>query len=88
MPIYIEYFKTLKIEEPSEDEEIIISKKSSEEEVAKFLEKKLKFSKDSIQALGLDGEVLYSLNETEIDELTELTEEERENLKKYLNTVK
>ena len=84
LPKYIEYFKTLKIEEPKEDEEIIISQKSSEEEVAKFLEKKLKFSKDSIDALALDGEVLYSLKEDEIDELTELTEEEKENLKKYL----
>ena len=85
---YIEYFKTLKIEELSEDEEIIISKESNEEEVAKFLEKKLKFSKKSIEDLGLDGEVLFALNETEIDGLTELKEEERENLKKYLKTEK
>ena len=51
------------------------------------MEIKLKFSKDSIEALALDGESLYELNETEINELTELTEEERENLKKYLNDL-
>ena len=89
LPKYIEYFKTLKIEEPpKEEEEIIISKKSSEEEVAKFLEMRLKFSKDAIEALALDGESLYLLKDPDIDELTELTEKEKENLKKYLNDSK
>ena len=46
---YIEYFKTLKI--PEEEEEILISRTSSEEEVSKFLKMRLKFSQDSIDAL-------------------------------------
>ena len=89
LPRYIEYFKTLKIEEPpKEEEEIIITKKSSEEEVAKFLEMRLKFSKDHIDSLGLDGESLHMLQETEIDELTDLSQEERDNLKRYLSESK
>ena len=80
---YINYFKTLKVPEPEPKEEIIITKKSSEDEVAKFLKMRLKFSQESIDSLQLDGESLLMLGETDINE-TELTEEEKTNLKKYL----
>ena len=89
---YIEYFKTLNVEihppPPEEEEEIIITKKSSEEEVSKFLKMRLKMSQESIDALGLDGESLYMLEGTEVDEFTELAQEEKDNLKKYLCTIK
>ena len=86
---YIEYFKTIPPPPPEEEEkEIIISKKSSEEDVAKFLKMRLKFSQDSIDALGLDGESLYLLEGTEVDGYEELTQEERENLKKFLIEAK
>ena len=86
---YIEYFKTLKVEIPQEEEEpILVTKKSNEEEVANFLKLKLKFSQDSIDALGLDGESLFMLEETDIQELTELKEEEKNNLIKFLNDSK
>ena len=39
-----------------------------------------------MEAICLDGDILYSLNETEIDELTELKEEKKEILKKFLKT--
>ena len=78
---YIEYFKTLK---PPEEEEILISRKSSEEEVAKFLKMRLKFSQDSIKNMELDGETLFDLKEEDVDELKEITKEEKENLKKFL----
>ena len=86
---YIEYFKTIKSEiSPTEEEEIKITKKSSEEEVAKFLKMRLKFSQESIESLGLDGESLHLLEETEIDGFTDLTQEERDNLKRYLSGSK
>ena len=78
---YIEYFKTIEV---PKEEEIIITKKSSEEDVAKFLKTKLHFSEDSIDALGLDGESLFLLQITEVQGLTELQEQERENLINYL----
>ena len=86
---YIEYFKTIEIEDiPEPEEQILITKNSNEEDVAKFLNKKLHFSQDSIDALGLDGESLFLLEITEVQGLTELTEEERENLINYLKESK
>ena len=78
---YIEYFKTLK---PPEEEEILISRQSSEEEVANFLKMRLKFSQDSIKNIELDGETLFDLKEEDVDRLKEITEEEKENLKKFI----
>lgn len=48
-----------------------------------FLKRNLKISKESMEAICLDGDILYSLNETEIDELTELKEEKKEILKNF-----
>ena len=84
---YINYFKTLIIveeEKESEDEEIIINKNSTEEEVSNFLRKNSKLSQEKIDELGFDAETLISANNTYIDELDELNEEEKENLKKSL----
>ena len=80
---YIEYFKTLKPPD-EEEEDILITKKSSEEEVAKFLKLRLKFSQDSINSMELDGESLFDLKEEDVDDIKEITEEEKENLKKFL----
>ena len=77
---YIEYFKTLK---PPE-EEISISRKSSSEEVSKFLKLSLKFSQNIIDDLGLDGESLFDLEDHEIDDITDITPEQKENLKAFI----
>ena len=78
---YIEYFKTLK---PPEEELILVSRNSSEEEVAKFLKMRLKFSQDSIKNMELDGESLFDLKEDDVDDINEITKEEKENLKKFI----
>ena len=77
---YIDYFKTLK---PPE-EEISISRKSSSEEVSKFLKLRLKFSQNTINDLGLDGESLFDLEDYEIDDITDITPEQKENLKVFI----
>lgn len=84
---YINYFKTLKEEMP-EEKEIIITKKSTEEEVARVLKNKLNLSKEAIEILGLDGEALFLLEEDDIDDIIELTEEEKFNLKNNLKELK
>ena len=85
---YIEYFKTIKETNPEEEEEnIIVSRESSEEEVSKFLKIKLKFSNDSINLMELDGESLFDLKEDEVDKIKEITTEEKENLKKFLKDL-
>ena len=80
---YIKYFKTLKVEIP-EKKEILLRKESSSEQVAEFFEKELKLSTKAIEALDLDGETLFSLKESDIEEQDDLTEEEKEKLKSYL----
>ena len=87
---YIEYFKTIKIEEPPKEEEqnFKITRKSTEKDIAKFLEKRLSFSQTSIDALALDGESLFLLEEKEIDDFEEITPEEKESLKKFLSEEK
>ena len=80
---YIQHFKSLD-KTLKKEEEIYISRNSSEEEVSKFLKIILKFSEKSINELLLDGETLFDLNEKEIDKLTEITLFEKENLKKFL----
>ena len=80
---YIKYFKTLKVEIP-EKKEILLRKESSSEQVAEFFEKELKLSTKAIKALDLDGETLFSLKESDIEEQEDLTEEEKEKLKNYL----
>ncbi len=84
---YIKYFRTLKIEEP-EITEIILTRESSEEEVAKYLKKKLNFRDDAIDALALDGDSLFSLEEKDIDDADELKQEEKDKLKKLIKELK
>ena len=64
-------------EENTEKENIVISRQSSEEEVSKFLKMRLKFSTDSINNMELDGESLFDLKEEEIDQIKEITTEEK-----------
>ena len=83
---YLVELKSKELQEKSE--EILITNKSSTEEVTKFLRIKLGFKEESIEALGLDGESLFLLTDSEIDELTEINTEEKEKLKKFLNSEK
>ena len=84
---YINYFKTLKIEEP-EETKILITKESSEEEVSKYLKEKLNISDTAIESLGLDGESLFNLEETDIDEAEDLNQEEKTSLKNFIKELK
>ena len=45
---------------------------------------RLKFSQESINNIELDAGTLFDLKEEEIDDLNEITTEEKENLKKFL----
>lgn len=80
---FINYFKSLKIEEP-ENMNIKITKESNAEEVAKFLKKILKFSDQAISELELEGETLLTLEESDFEENEVLTEDEKKRLKNFL----
>ena len=84
---YLNYFKTLKAETP-EETEIIISQQSTEEEVAKYFKEKLNFSSQTIENLSLDGETLFCLEESEIDKIEEMNEDEKLKLKNLLIELK
>ena len=77
----IEFLKDNNIDE---EPEIIITKESSEDDIAKFLKKNLGFSEESIKSLCLDGDGLFSLEEKEIQEEDKLKPEEKDKLIKYL----
>jgi len=79
---YIRYFKELELAD--KEDKVLINEKSSSEEVSKFLRLKLNFSQDSIDNLALDGESLFDLIEEDINDVTEITEKEKENLKKFI----
>ena len=84
---FINYLKTLKDEE-SEDDFIYIDEESNDEEVAKFLRLKSKLSQESINSLGLDAQSLFLLDEAEIDNSAEISDKEKEGLKKSLKELK
>ena len=77
---YINFFKTLKIENPKEEE---VNK-----DFVMFLKQELNFSDDSIKKIiedfGLDAETLLLLNESDIEKM-EINKGEKINLIKYLN---
>ena len=81
-----------KPEETGGNKELInISNKSNEEETIKFL-KSLKFSDNSINLLKetevyLNGEFLFLLDEDDIDDM-DITDEEKNSLKEFLNKEK
>ena len=89
---YINYFKNLPIEDNAEkefeEEEIIIHKNSTKEEVSKFLRKNSKLSQEIIDDLGFDAKSLLEITNEEIDDLTQLKKEEKESLKKSLKKNK
>jgi hypothetical protein len=66
------------------EQEIKITEESSEDDVKKFLEIKLKFSKKSAESLGPDGQGLLSLKEEEIKNEENLSQEEKDKLNNYL----
>ena len=65
------------------EHEIKITEKSSEEDVSKFLMKKLNFSEKSINELQLDGESLFLLEIEDVDGLN-ITQSEKKKLKEFL----
>jgi len=76
------------LKQKSEPElDIKLTKESSAEDVAKFLKLKLNFSEKAIKELELDGAALFILESNDIDELTELTEEEKKKLSEYINEI-
>ena len=79
---YISYFKTLK--QPIEEIKKI-SKKSSVEEVSKFLKLRFHFSQETIDKLDLDGETLFDLTDDEIDNIEGITPEQKADLKEFIN---
>ena len=79
---YINYFKALNSKFEKE-EEILITRNSSEEEVSKFLKLKFHFSQTIIDELGLDGETLFDLQDDEIDEF-DITLEQKQQLKQFI----
>ena len=84
---YINYFKTLKIEETKE---FTISENSSKDDVKKFLKEKLNFSEKSIMEiynLGVDGGFLFILNIEDIDDFN-IKDEEKNLLKKIIKEKK
>ena len=85
---YINYFKTLKVEEEPINEDITINENSSDEEVQKFLLLKCKITKEVVENLGIDAQSLFMFEDTDIDEMTELNEEQKELFKKNLNELK
>ena len=71
--------------EENPESEIIITKKSNEEEVSTFLKKKLGFKREAIEELeGLDGDLLLSLTEERIEELKSLSLEEKNKIKEFI----
>ena len=80
---YIKYFKTINENISKEKNKIVLNKNSTAEEVEKYLKEILNFSKESIEELACDGEGLFSLEEQDIED-SDLKEEEKEKLKKYL----
>ena len=76
-----------KIEDLIKEREII-TKKSTEEDVAKYLQKNLGFSNKEIDDLGLDGESLFFVQNEDIDEIKDLTQEQKIKFKNLINKYK
>ena len=79
----INYIKQLKKNKLNKNKfiKITITENSTEEEVAKFLKDKLHFSQESIDCLGLEGESFFMIEYSDIEDLDDLKEEEKENWK-------
>ena len=71
-----------------EKEKLVITNKSGREEVAKYLKNKLGFSNVAIESLDLDGESLFFLENYEVDDCEELTNEEKIKLKCLMDELK
>ena len=75
------------------DNDIAITKNSTKDEIIKYLKIKLNFSEKCIDSIinGLgveDGETIFLLESKDIDEVSELTDEEKEKFKSFLNEIK
>lgn len=83
---YIKYFKEVKETKSFEesDFEINVSPKSSEEEIKNFLENALKLSPKLIDELAFDGESLFLLEEEGIEDLGDLSQEDKEKIKRFV----
>ena len=85
---YIKYFKTLKVEEEPLNEDIILDENSSDEDVQKFLLIKCKIPKTITENLEIDAQSLFLFEDNDIDDLTELNQEQKELLKNCLKELK
>ena len=66
---------------------ITVDSNSSQKEVAKFLKIKLKISDEFIKINDFDGESLLLLEATDIEELTEISKEQKEKLKRIIQRI-
>ena len=71
-----------------EEKEKLVITKNSTCKVAKYLKYKLGFSDKTIESIDLDGESLFSLENYDVNELDELTNEEKIKLKYLINEIK
>ena len=67
---------------------ISIKETSDKNDIAKFLKVKLFFSYKSVKSLNMNGKELFDLEETQIDKIKNIKKEEKERLKKFLNSSK
>ena len=86
---YINHFKSFLHTETfnEEDEKSMITRKSSLEDVSNFLKLRLKFSKESIDEIQLDGDTLFELEDNEIEDFN-ISTEEKEKLKNCIKRLK
>ena len=66
------------------ENELVIDIKSSKEEVSKFLKNKLNFSENALKEWNLDGKTLLSLKEADIENIKEISKNEKNELKIFL----
>ena len=83
------FIKELKEKNPeTQEKEIIITKESEKDDITKYLKEKLNISDKGIEALDLDAESLFSIEESDIDSCEELTQDEKDKIKKFLTEIK
>ena len=68
--------------------EITINNKSTKEEVSMFLKHKFNFSQEAIESLDLDREIVFSLEENDINDVEELSKEEKDKLINFFKESK
>ena len=70
-----------------QEKKMIISYESTKEEVSKLLKTRLNFDDKLIKTLNFDGEILFLLDENDIEEIDEISKEKKAELINILNQV-